>query len=1077
MGLISDCYEHLNTTNWHRIAAALFVAAMGIGFGIGFSVSMDDAKAIADADEAARQSLFIEWQMILTSQFARADSVATALASFVFSHAITPTNYSAPVADRVIEINNASFYRLCGELVALVPGIISLQLHTGGVSSQVYPTGFTRTGTEMVTSASRGVAYPDIINGGKAVTIGPYAFIQGGIGTVIRYPVYTSEEKRWETFWGMANVFLRFTDLFESLMVDSAIAARGMDYVCFYVNRTGIPTVVSSSKGADVGAVIANGLRMTIPVAEEGTVTYFSIDKHGGVASASLSGATAAAVVVGVVLASLAIAALLYCALLAAFAFRHRHAPTGTARSGRNVFIAAFSLRGAQSVIDHDAEEGARMAEEFYTAVRSVAARTKGSGSVYIVGPVGDRTLLAASDDAQQLMLVAQEVAGGVAVAPRLVRIGSDGGKGTTHGGDTTTRIGGESAANGRGQRRLGKSGRDGRSGRARSSRAGTAVASSLNSSVSSASNVATSRAGVHFGVGSVPSHVARTATATVADDAPSRSSAALVSSALCRPSVALHALPVALRVGCAYDATRDAYFFGTAGQLGRLGAVTDSIAAGEVAWTAAFSDASPVRPPHNGTTMDERGKVSTFVATWWHPSGDGESDRSGEDPSLAVAMMADAHLKRMGAIVSELEAASDGRGGARHRHTTSAAASRGAGGKAGKSGAGKEAGKSVAGSEGSAGSAAVLTRMATILHIQISSSNSSDAASFIANAKAFVETARRIAAEERGAIVSAHDATIVVAFNLLSAGGHHQLRAAEAVLRLRAAFPSSGPLRFVCSIHHGKVTALVAEGLAMCTGEAVAYGRLLIDRAAAMVRLAPRSAADGSPQTLCSLGDAEGTSGGTRRNNFTAASGSAGAGAGAALSDADPSNAVRPFGAFGTSLNNAPAETTATATVSTVVVTADSDAASLEAASHGLCLLTCYAELSTACECEAIDVVLAAPSHSHSQPEPTTASTPPPTTSSPPLRVLFRLAGPKGAYAGGGKHGGGDEWMYQLRDGEEASAFAGTNAVFGRIAADDAAGAAQLFEKCRKEASSSSACSPFALGALRRLLPSTVKV
>eukprot|EP00388_Colpodella_angusta_P037952 GDKK01042988.1.p1 GENE.GDKK01042988.1~~GDKK01042988.1.p1 ORF type:complete len:224 (+),score=16.44 GDKK01042988.1:60-674(+) len=62
-----------------------------------------------------------------------------------------------------------------------------------------------------------------------------------------------------------------------------------------------------------------------------------------------------------------------------------------------------------------------------------------------------------------------------------------------------------------------------------------------------------------------------------------------------------------------------------------------------------------------------------------------------------------------------------------------------------------------------------------------------------------------------------------------MSAGGHHQVRAADTVMRLRDALPSP---RFAASIHYGKVGALVADGLVMCTGSAVAQGRALLEAA-----------------------------------------------------------------------------------------------------------------------------------------------------------------------------------------------------------------------------------------------------
>ena len=93
----------------------------------------------------------------------------------------------------------------------------------------------------------------------------------------------------------------------------------------------------------------------------------------------------------------------------------------------------------------------------------------------------------------------------------------------------------------------------------------------------------------------------------------------------------------------------------------------------------------------------------------------------------------------------------------------------------------------------------------------------------------------------------------------------------------------------------------------------------------------------------------------------------------------------------------------------------------------NGLCFLLCAAELNSAYDCEAVDVVL-----------------------TPHPRVMSRLAGPKS----GADKMADDEWMYQLKEKEDHGTYTRVNAVFAKIAANDFVGASALWAKCVEDAS-----------------------
>ena len=336
-----------------------------------------------------------------------------------------------------------------------------------------------------------------------------------------------------------------------------------------------------------------------------------------------------------------------------------------------------------------------------------------------------------------------------------------------------------------------------------------------------------------------------------------------------------------------------------------------------------------------------------------------------------------------------------------------------GAGGKGERGGAG---GSNSKGSSDKSGDATTVTRSATLLHIYVGS-----------EARSTLDVIRRIVQDEKGAVVSAHEPTIVAAFNLMTPGGHHQVRAANAVMRLRAVLA----VPFVCSIHHGKISALIAEGLVMCTGEAVLTGHALLYRALDMsgnlTRLRMKGA--GGADDADDEGDFSDAKGGA--NSHTAVS-------------------------IFTTSEGAKSPTSARGGATSAVASVIAAPPPLD---NGLCVLHCAPELSSAYECEAVDMgplspALALPSSSPGAPSASTA---------PTVRVVFRLAHRK---AGGAAKD--DEWMYRMKNDEDECVFAVGNAIFARLAEGDVAEARRLWRASEADVISTG---PLAAASIRRLL------
>ena len=984
---LRDCLSYLNTTNWHRVALFLFFALIGISYGVGISVASSNAKKLADEDYTRRLTLFTEWQMRVTSHFARAASLAASMAAFASSYATVPMNFSAPPMDRVVTINNPAYLRLCEGLFREVPGISTLELHSGGVISQIYPVGYFPIGMDIM-NLPEDQGYGELLATGLPITAGPAKIFTGEYGIFLRYPVYVSDTKSNATFWGTGNVVMLIMDLLNALNISTLPDDHQMDYAGWYITeRWGTTDILATTDESQTAVIMDKGMRMQLPVAEKGKVAYLALYPKGGPVTASISGGIMAVIFIVGLIGSALVVLGLYAVLYANFWRRHRFAPDP--KKG-TVFIAALSLRGAQPVMDRDGVEAVRMFGEFADRVRAMCHTFR----AYAVCEVGDRCIYVVASDAEQLALFAQRVVSDVRVECR-----------------SRAHLSAAQAAQSPGQTTC----------------ANTTAPSTL---IPQQGTISVRNFSIHGGATPTPRSGSNTPVQTPLNqsdtDGSTRHSgdrALYLNSLVCHVSAACHA---AAQLPMAYDAARDLYFFGSAFQLAKLGAAADHTTGGEIAWTEAFNSSGcdvgelgEAAGTHSSRAVSERDRVVAYVGRWSRPMDDSER-RCAEDPSTAMAFVADPYVKRMCATAGD----SGGKKGSRRGKGMGAGLFGGAGAGAGEQKLGGAAG----GRSSELGAATSISRNCTLLHI-----------SFSGDAHVVMEAVRRAVAEERGAIVSAHSHVIVAAFNLLAPGGHHQLRAAEVVTRLRSDLAA---IPFASSIHSGRVDALVAEGAVICYGDAVTIGASLLDRAVLLSGLtAPMRTgrADFEPLQL-------------RRSPLLRGGAETAPKAFAPERDTVvmPNTATTAVGAGGAATirrRNSSKRSISRASASA--------AAAVAAASHGLCLLYCNDSLSTSYDCEAIDV-MAPGGRSHNNNSSTNNNTNkqsatmpmpmPASTSNTDMlealaqqqstacRVLYRLGDRRQHDRGGNE----DEWMYELQYCDSKNVYAKANAVFSRIAEGD---------------------------------------
>eukprot|EP00742_Colponemidia_sp_Colp-10_P012853 GILJ01014468.1.p1 GENE.GILJ01014468.1~~GILJ01014468.1.p1 ORF type:complete len:891 (+),score=139.89 GILJ01014468.1:204-2876(+) len=721
---VKDCVAYLNTTSVHRLAAVLFIVALGIGLGVGISVETTKARNASNDDYDRRFAIFSQWQMSFTSQITKASSLAGTISSFAMATVTTPANMSAAAPDRQRYLDQSAFDRMGQKFY--IEGITAMALAPGGVVTQMYPPGSAYFGLDIFTDydwhlfAATSETY---ITGPATLAWKP------GYALFVWSPVHTSNVTNDSTFWGVAYVMIEIPILLESVNVIKLVEEQNMDYVMWFVpnSNPSARTVIAESDSTATSKVLEDGMRMELPISEAGLTSYLAIYPKGGTVSENMKAGQVVLVVFVTLICAAVVVMLVYLCAYALFRYRHRLAPKS---SQGNIYIAAFTLRNAQPIADRAPLVALKMFNEFTDSVRQLAL----INGCYPVCEIGDRCVYVVASNPESILKLARSTVADVAISGNMQP-------------DQSSRSPGVQLYD--------------------------------QSSRPSAQQLYASTA-------------AKTAVSRTED----MTESSFIGATTCNASVAIHTITSV----ATYDDSKDVYFYGNSTQLAKLCASLDMTKCGEVCWTDAFNSTCPTLCREAADSalsshiISENDEIVLHVANWWRDTGD---ERDTEDPSTAMAVLSDAYVRKMTVIVSkgQLEAKE-------HRR--------------------KGADETKSGTSHRSFEATSLVRTATLLHISILNGDEKHA----------LEIIQRTVTEEKGTVISAFDSTVIAAFNLLSAGGHHQVRAADTVLRLREALPST---KFVCSISHGKVNALILGDLVMCTGDAATRGRGLLKTAIAL--------------------------------------------------------------------------------------------------------------------------------------------------------------------------------------------------------------------------------------------------
>jgi len=179
-------------------------------------------------------------------------------------------------------VNPDYFPILAAELLQYNPGITSLQIQPTAVLNQVYPPGTAPIGLDLLTIPSEAAeVYRTIALAGVLVD-GPMTLVQGGIGFIVRHPVFVGEPKGLATWWGEAAGEILVPAFLNGTGIND-IPQQGYDYLLEYPDSyTNTTLLIGNStvtfdrlQAVQTTIPLPNGYRWTLFIAPIGGDQYY----------------------------------------------------------------------------------------------------------------------------------------------------------------------------------------------------------------------------------------------------------------------------------------------------------------------------------------------------------------------------------------------------------------------------------------------------------------------------------------------------------------------------------------------------------------------------------------------------------------------------------------------------------------------------------------------------------------------------------------------------------------------------------------------------------------------------------
>eukprot|EP00672_Neobodo_designis_P022298 CAMPEP_0174845992 /NCGR_PEP_ID=MMETSP1114-20130205/12058_1 /TAXON_ID=312471 /ORGANISM="Neobodo designis, Strain CCAP 1951/1" /LENGTH=338 /DNA_ID=CAMNT_0016080249 /DNA_START=222 /DNA_END=1234 /DNA_ORIENTATION=+ len=317
------------------VALACGLLTAIIGAAVLLSLAAGDASRERTDAQAALERYTYSWQTRIGTRLSEASSLAASGASFAAGGATVAPNHTLGVAERVQFINNDSWPIIAESLFEQVPGVLSLQLQPSGIIAQMWPPNSGPQNLDTWNLPHISEAYRALARGRVPVTAGPVPLAQGGMGLLVRYPVYVDPRRRLEDFWGAGVVVFRIVDMLAAMNITARHAADGYDVICFaedLTNTSSAPSVILSTPGArrhaDAGNVRPDGsYTVRIETADPNNALYLTTMRTDGLPSKALSASRAIGILIPIIIVALLVAAFVFAVALLSFKLKHRHAP------------------------------------------------------------------------------------------------------------------------------------------------------------------------------------------------------------------------------------------------------------------------------------------------------------------------------------------------------------------------------------------------------------------------------------------------------------------------------------------------------------------------------------------------------------------------------------------------------------------------------------------------------------------------------------------------------------------------------------------------------------------------------
>jgi hypothetical protein len=385
----------------HRATVALFALCVIIGLAVGLSRIISEASTAAQEAQALQERFASSWHSRIGTRFTEGVSLAAAAGAFAAGGATHVPIHNQSAAQRIQFISNASWAILADALFTQVPGMLALQLQPSGVIAQTWPPGSAPIGLDVWSQNSTHPGYVALMEGKVAQANGPVPLAQGGIGVLVRFPVYLNPAKQLEDWWGAGVAVFRLSDVLTALKIKEDFAANGYEFVCYAqkLNNASAPTQIILQSQNETSVDGADAYTLRLPTTDPDNGLFLTVYKKSGLPSSAPPADKVLAVVFGTIGAGLGVVLLLYAVVVAGFFIRHWAVPhKSTAATETPMCLVAIQRIGWWT--EH--QEPGQLHEDL-TRFERVTADLASKFGCHCSGRISDGCVLVVAENAEAL--------------------------------------------------------------------------------------------------------------------------------------------------------------------------------------------------------------------------------------------------------------------------------------------------------------------------------------------------------------------------------------------------------------------------------------------------------------------------------------------------------------------------------------------------------------------------------------------------------------------------------------------------------------------------------------------------